>query len=127
MLEDLKGLIEDLRRLDIGQEPDAYMERFCGFTEALSREAREVRSCDPEEPYDDSIGERLNAFMSNGPLFWGRFYHQGRCYSMAGTVGRILRDAIIPHYGSYEAVPEQYRTRIETSLKRAADEMDQEG
>lgn len=117
MLEATREFLGRLKPMDIKTDPDAYMAAYCESVEELMGHIDELSRYSEAEPYDDSIGEHVAAFFENqGPAI-AQIWLTLRCHADSTALIGILAEEVVPHYGSFDAIPSQYRDRLTQALR----------
>lgn len=114
MLEDARRMMQDLG--DIAQDPDGYMRKYCEAWETLAISAgSEVSQYqhDMESYYAD---EPAVIWLTGLVMPFRKLWFRAKSNDVIGGLGRALRDQVVAHYGSYAAIPAQYRESFERSM-----------
>lgn len=121
MFDTVKEFIADHRPENIAADADAYMSAYCDALESIAAEGQEWSECEKAEPYDDAWDEKFMTGLANMGVPFHKAWHAVRCMAGANGIMPLLGSVIVPHYGSYGAIPAEYRSRIERATTDISD------
>ena len=123
MFETAKEFIASHHSEDISVDADGYMDAYCDVLDDIAGNASRLKDCTKDEPYDDTLGDKFTTWFVNLHVPFERAWFLVRCVQEANGVSQLLTDVIIPHYSSYEAIPQKYRDRMSRAMSDVTNNM----